>query len=340
MFLTLTAMVCPVGLTAAAACAAKRAGVAALQELPYHDNAGEPIIGAFVPGLDWDLRREARLLELLTKVLADLLKGQPAGAWDQVPLLVSLAESGRPGGGADLAPTILGRLQKALGVRFHPQRSQAFATGHTGGIEALRAARELLRDGNLNGCIVCGMDSLVNAATLLWLDRAYRLKTPANRDGVIPGEAAAAVLVQGRAMAGAVTEVAGMGFGKEKAHILSEEPQLGLGLAEAARAALAEAQLGLHEIDCRLSDVTGELYGFKELPLVEGRLMRVVRKEEQPLWHWAEAIGDTGAAAGVAQLVLADEAFRKGYAPGDRMICLTSSTPGDRAAAVLRRRPR
>jgi 3-oxoacyl-[acyl-carrier-protein] synthase-1 len=111
-------------------------------------------------------------------------------------------------------------------------------------------------------------------------------------------------------------------------------------MAEAARAALAEAKLGLHEIDWRFSDVTGELYGFKELPLMEGRLMRVVRKQEQPLWHWAESIGDTGAAAGIVQLVAVDDAFRKAYGPGDRVICLTSSAPGERAAAVLRRRPR
>ena len=81
--------------------------------------------------------------------------------------------------------------------------------------------------------------------------------------------------------------------------------------------------------------MTGELYGFKELPLVEARLMRVVRKQEQPLWHWAEAIGDTGAAAGVAQLVAADEAFRKGYAPGPRMRLHDQRRSGARAAAVL-----
>src|SRR5439155_17700411 len=180
--------------------------------------------------------------------------------------------------------------------------------------------------------------SFVNAATLLWLDEHFRLKTPANRDGVIPGEAAAAVLLQKTPPPEAVTEVIGLGFGTEKAHILSEEPLLGLGMAEAARAALAEARLGLHEIDWRFADVTGELYGFKELPLMEGWLMRVVRKQEQPLWHWAESIGDCGAAAGIMQLVAVDDAFRKGYAPGDRVIGLTSSAPGVRAAAVLRRR--
>ena len=90
-------------------------------------------------------------------------------------------------------------------------------------------------------------------------------------------------------------------------------------------------------MDWRISDVTGEQYGFKELPLVEGRLMRTVRKESQELWHGADSIGDVGAAAGITQLVMADAAFRKEYAPGDRAICFCSSVPGDRAAAVLQR---
>lgn len=182
------------------------------------------------------------------------------------------------------------------------------------------------------------VDSLVNLQTLRWLDRNFRLKTPANRDGLIPGEAAAAVLLQSAPKPRTVTEVVGLGFGKESAHILSEEPLLGLGLTLATRQALSEANLDLHEIDGRLSDVTGETYGFKELALVTARIMRTSRKREQPLWHWSEAIGDTGAAAGVAQLVFADEAFRKGYAPGERMIGWTSAEPGDRAAVVLRHR--
>jgi 3-oxoacyl-[acyl-carrier-protein] synthase-1 len=340
MFITATGMVCAVGLNAAAACAAKRVGIQGFNDLPYNDNAGEPIVGAAVPGLDPNLRGAARLLELLKRCLADVTKGQPAGRWEQVPLLVGLAEQGRPGGGAELADSVVKRAQEALGVRFHPQHSRALAAGNTAGFELLRVARQLLEAGAAATCLVCGVDSLVNAVTLLSLDRDFRLKTAANRDGVIPGEAAAAVVLQKAPDAGAVAEMIGLGFAKEPAPILSEGPLLGLGLAEAARAALAEAKLGLHEIEWRSSDVSGELYGFKELQLVTARVMRVVRHEDQPLWHWAEAIGDSGAAAGVAQLVLADAAFRKGYAPGDRMIGFTCSAPGDRAAAVLRRQSR
>lgn len=340
MFITATAMVCPVGLDAASACAAARAGISAFGNLPYRDNTGEPVVGAIVPGLAWTLPRASRLARLLARCVADLVGARADLRWEQVPLLVCLAEPARPGGSADLAPSIVGRLQEMLDMRFDAGGSGVFASGHVAAFQALREARRLVREGQAPACVVCGVDSMLNAATLLWLDRSYRLKTPANRDGVIPGEAAAAVLVEaapGRGLqAQAAVELAGLGFGREPAPLLSEAPLLGHGLSAAARAALAEAGLGLHEIDLRLSDVTGELYGFKELPLMEGRLMRVVRKQAQPLWHWAQAIGDTGAAAGIAQLVLAQHACRKGYAPGDRALCLGSALEGERAAAVLR----
>jgi hypothetical protein len=48
MHITSTGMVCAVGLNAAAACAAMRAGIVRFEELPYYHTEGEPIIGAMV----------------------------------------------------------------------------------------------------------------------------------------------------------------------------------------------------------------------------------------------------------------------------------------------------
>ena len=67
-------MVCSVGLNAASACAAMRAGIANFVELPYHDNQGEPIIGAPVPGIPFDLKRTERLVELFRWLLPIVLK--------------------------------------------------------------------------------------------------------------------------------------------------------------------------------------------------------------------------------------------------------------------------
>lgn len=307
------------------------------EELSYCDNQGEPIIGAAVPGLDPKLSRPQRLVEMLAMAVADCLSDKASMPTTDVALLLCLAEESRPGGGAPLANSISAEIQARLGRKFHSRHSCAITQGHTAGFEALRVSRQLLQSPEISACLVCGVDSYINASSLLWLDQKWRLKTSANQHGVIPGEGAAAVLLQGIPAANSVVEVIGLGFGKEEAHVLSEEPLLGRGLTEAARSALADARLGFHEIDWRISDVTGEQYGFKELPLVEGRLVREVRKTSQPLWHCADSIGDSGAAAGIVQLIMADQALRKGYAPGDRAICFCSSVPGNRAAAILQR---
>jgi 3-oxoacyl-[acyl-carrier-protein] synthase I len=334
MYLAATGMVCPVGLNAAAACAAIRAGLANMNDLPYPDNRLEPVVGGVVPGLPLSLNRDTRLVDLLALALSDCLADGQAVPLETVPLLVGLTEPGRAGGAAGLVERLIALVQERLGARFHPSLSRAIAKGHTAGFEAFRVARSLLHGGDAPVCLVCGVDSYVNAGSLLWLDQHRRLKTPSHSDGVIPGEAAAAVLVQRTAPpARPAVGVVGIGFGMEEAHVLSEEPLLGLGLAQAARNALAEARLGMEQIDLRLADLTGESYGFKEHSLALSRTLRV-RREQMPLKHLADTIGDVGAAAGVCQAVLAYHALRK-WRVGTRIACYTSAVPGDRAMMIV-----
>jgi 3-oxoacyl-[acyl-carrier-protein] synthase-1 len=338
MDIVATGMVCSVGLTAATACAAMRAKVAKFNDLPYRDNEGEPIVGAVVPGLPFDMRKHQRLVELLCMALRDCLGSGEVKSTERIPLIVGLAEPERPGGAAG-TDSIIREVEAALGLRFNPKLSRTIPMGHVAGFEAMRQAREILKDGGVSVCLVCGVDSLINAAALRWLEQHDRLKTPGNSDGVIPGEGAAGILVsrpEDEPSGGCVARIIGLGFAHEKSSILTEEPLLAEGLASAGRSALAEAGLQMHEIDFRLSDVSGESYGFREQALVGSRLMRV-RRECLPIWHCADAIGDTGAAAGVCQMIAAQQAFRRRHAPGRRAIGFTSSTQGARAAAVLER---
>lgn len=328
-------MVCPVGLHAGSACAAFRAGISAFGELPFHDRQNQPVIGASVPSSGLDSRRRHRLAEMLALAVEDALRDRPKTDWSAVPLLVGLAELGRPGDADDMAPTLLADVQALLDIRFHRELSAALPFGHVSGFVGLRLARELAASGRASSSVVCGVDSYLNVASLDWLDELGRLKTKDNTDGVIPGEAAAAVLVELDSQAGGA-ELVGLGFSVETAGVLSDDALLGIGLADAARTALGEAGWGFHEIDFRLSDVTGENYGFKEHALAHARLMRVVRLADHPLWHPADSIGDTGAAAGIVQLVMASIAWGRGYAPGARAACFTGSVAGQRATAMLR----
>lgn len=336
MEITATGMVCSVGLSAAAACAAMRAGIVRFAELPYWDRDNLPVVGATVPCLHPELQFGPRLIQMLAMALRDCLSSMPGAALQQIPLLIGLAEPERPGGGGRLAGSIIAQIQEKLGISFHSTLSTAIPRGHTAGFEGLRIARKILQETDVPGCLVCGVDSYLNASSLCWLDQGWRLKRENNTDGVIPGEAAAAVYVGRPAFAqGGKAAVVGLGFGQETAHVLSEEPLLGLGLTAATRQALAESGWGFHEIDLRLADVTGENHGFRELALAGARLARIVRSESQPLWHAAESIGDTGAAAGVIQLAMASAAWNRSYAPGPRAVCFTSSVMGQRAVAAL-----
>lgn len=337
MHIVSTGMVCPVGLNAESACAAMRAGISAFEELPYCDNNGEPIMGAIVPGYTLDSRNfEKRLIEMLACAIKECLGKLPELSVEKIPLLVGLAEAGRPGFPSGLTENIIDRLEVLLGRNFHPKFSQVISSGHTAGFEALGIARELMKNHGVPACLVCGVDSYIRAGSLLWLDQHWRLKTEENSDGVIPGEAAGAILVCRRSNEPTSGEirVAGSGFGREEANVLSDEPLLGLGLALAAKSALAEAGLLMNQVEFRVSDATGESYGFREHSLALARVMRIVRQEFS-IWHCADSIGDTGAAAGLCQLVVAYHAFVNEYAPGNKVICFTSSTPGERAVAVL-----
>ncbi len=338
MHIVSTGMVCPVGLNAEAACAAMRAGISAFEELPYIDNSGEPIMGAVVPGFTLDSSHfRKRLIDMLACAVTECLGKVPQLSTDKIPVLVALAEPDRPGFPSGLAENIIDGLQDSLGLNFHSEFSQVVSSGHTSGFEALAIAREIMKQHGVPACLVCGVDSYIRAGSLLWLDQHWRLKTEENSDGVIPGEAAGAVLVAASKASEGIScvQIIGLGVAHEEACILSQEPLLGNGLSQALRVALAEADIGLHEIGFRLSDVTGESYGFREQMLSLSRVMRVRREEGAPIWHCAEYIGDTGAAAGVCQLVLASQAFEKGYAPGYSGVCYTSAVSGGRAVAVL-----
>ncbi len=102
----------------------------------------------------------------------------------------------------------------------------------------------------------------------------------------------------------------------------------------AGHAALAEAGLGLHDMDARVSDATGESYSFKEQVLLVSRLLRA-RKSRLPLRVIAEALGDCGAAAGLCGLIEIAADWSRAELPKSKAIVTSGGLTRRRAAAIV-----
>jgi 3-oxoacyl-[acyl-carrier-protein] synthase-1 len=332
MYVSCLGLACPVGLTVESAAAAMRAGIDAFAELPYIDESGEPVVGATVPGIPSDARRRTRLVALLQSAFAGALdRLREITRPEDVPLLLCTAElKGREHEFAGIAQ----EAAQLSGARFRREGSRHIPGGAVAPFQALLDARSLIAQGVAPMYIVAAADTLVDGGTLEALQASRRLKCSAESDGIIPGEAAAVLIVSSRPLIDRTMMVVGLGVGRESATVLNDEPLLGKGLSAAVAAALAEAGLAMHDIDFRLSDVAGESYAFEELALAQARLMRQTRTG-QPLWHPASSVGDCGAANGMLQLALAQEAFARRYAPGRTALAHSGEPTGARAAAVL-----
>jgi 3-oxoacyl-[acyl-carrier-protein] synthase-1 len=326
-------MVSPVGYSAAATCAALRAGVAAFEELDYPDNNGMPLKGARIDAIAPAKRGRERLIALarlaMEHIDADAAVALP---WSQMPIILCTRERDVPGTRLN---GILSGLRLPDGSMLTQRRTAHIPNGQTSAFVALLQARKMLAEGNDPACLLLALDSLIDARTLAWLDGQMRLKTSAVTDGLIPGEAACLAVVSRVPLRPHFVVVRGLGLGTETATAANEEPFRADGLTAALRAALAEARIEMHDVAFRLSDVAGESYAFEELVLAQMRNMRKTRPEQR-LWHAGDCIGDTGAAAGLIQFAWAEQAFHRGYAPGGLAALHGSSMAfSGRAAAVV-----
>ncbi|PXX58253.1 3-oxoacyl-[acyl-carrier-protein] synthase-1 [Pseudomonas sp. LAMO17WK12:I10] len=326
-------LVSAVGLTPESTCAAMRAGLIGFEETPFKDDSAEPIIGAMVPIVDAGVRGKERVAELMIHALACLPERLPSDVFcSDAPLLLCTREAGRPG--AELQG-VVAQVESRLGFSFCREGARHFPSGAVAAFESLAYARSLLDEGVTKACLVVAVDTLIDVRTLHWLDNARRLKRDGNSDGIVPGEAACVALVTAQPVSPSFIGVQGLGFATETATVFNDDPLLGQGMAQAIRGALREADVEMHEISFRLSDVSGEAYAFEEIALAQSRLLTRTR-ESQDVLHPAGYVGDCGAANGLLQVAWAEQAMVRRYACGPLALAHATAPFGARAAAVLK----
>jgi 3-oxoacyl-[acyl-carrier-protein] synthase-1 len=328
-------MVCGVGLSAPAACAAIRCAIDNFQQTHFIDSGGEWIIGSSVR-LEKPFRGRAKLIKMLTMAVRECLEGIKDAESGSLPLLLCVAERDRAGRIDGLEEVLFGGLQDELGYRFHPTRSSFFPEGRVSAAIALAEARKLIHDQRVPQVLIAASDSLLTGPALAAFEERDRLLTSQNSNGFVPGEAASAILI-GPPLISATHQLlcTGLGYAVERTTVDAEEPLRADGLAQAIKAALADAGCDMGTLDFRITDNSGEQYYFKEAALALSRTLRK-RKDHFHIWHPADCIGEVGAAIGPIMLAVALAGNRKDYSYGLNALCHLGSDSGRRAAAILR----
>ncbi|MEM7259946.1 MAG: hypothetical protein AAF404_21445, partial [Pseudomonadota bacterium] len=316
-----TGMVTSVGLDSKSSCAAIRCAIDNFQETRFMDEGGEWQIGAEVP-LEEHWRGRAKLIKMAVKAIAECLQQVNCNDTTAIPLILSLPETDRPGRVIDNDNEFFSDVENELGCRF-AARSRVLTYGHTAAAVSLKHARELILEGAANRVLIAGVDSLLSAPALRTLQDDERLLTSLNSNGFIPGEAGSALLLERVQSGASQLSVHGLGFAVEPAPINSGLPLRAEGLKKAINASLSQTGCELHELNYRITDMTGEHYYFKEASLALSRTLKKVVPEFD-IQHPTDCVGEVGAATG--HIMLAYQNYYSKYSNGKRVLAHFADT--------------
>lgn len=200
-------------------------------------------------------------------------------------------------------------------------------------LDRVAKAAEALGQGRCQRALIAAVDSLCFLPVLEGLLAAGRLQSGPNPEGIIPGEAAGAILLEREESArkrGAPVYafVSSWGRGVDPAPRAGGRTSQGRGLTEAFLQAFEGLPGPGGEIGLVVADLNGERQRALEWALAEGRVFGPSGRERQ-LWLPAFAVGECGAALGAVQAVVAVAALAKNKAHGERVALFSSDDGGE-----------
>lgn len=345
--ITALGTVCSLGLNAVQSCAAIRAGIAGFrqwdgyhcQQVTFDPGNLEPLVCARIP-MDGPPRDDiTNFAVMVLKEVIETARLSRALLTGRTGLYLSLPPDRRADKETGLSGRILEEIQQRTGIPGF-QETSLITSGHAGAMLAMQEAAARLKTGEVDYGLVVGADSYFDLDVLAWLDDAGRLKSEQNKDGFIPGQGAAAVLLErgnhaADRSAPVLAWMDGFGQAREEHLIFAEQPSVGQGLCQAIQACCPGGQEEQPPLTWVLCDLNGESYRSREWGYSLVKLHDSLNAV-QTLWHPADCVGDMGAASGALLAVLAARAFQRGYAPDHRTLVWSGSDNGDRCAMLLR----
>jgi 3-oxoacyl-[acyl-carrier-protein] synthase-1 len=329
----------PVGHSAEMSAASIRAGISRVGQHPFFiDPAGEPLMCAHYPLLAPSTLVLSRMKGLASRALREVvakLGRPPVGG--KVPLLLTLPEE-RPGmGGATVREIVAALSVESLpdGWMIAPRE---LGLGHAGGFLGLNQAVQWISGGQVELCLVGGVDSYMDPDTIDWLDAGRRLARDGSRGGFPPGEGAAIIALASegfRKQAGlpSLAVVRGVACTKEMRDENAPEGVQGEALTD------AYLQVGAHlagpgeRFDDFYCDVNNERSRTTDLAFALLRAGHLFR--DTAYVATAGSIGDVGAATVPLNVILAARAWTRGYSKGKTALVSGASWAGIRGAALL-----
>jgi len=210
-------------------------------------------------------------------------------------------------------------------------------------VRALADALTLLRERRLNACIIGGVDSYLEPELLRTLHQLRILKVPDQPVGIMPGEAAAFILLERYEHAvrrGAAVEalIGAPGLGTEDSHRFSGKPPHGQALHEAIHQTLQRHHEPTDTIGWLMGSLNGDTWKAREWGHVLTRLPQELTSAR--IWSPAESFGELGAATAAVSVCNAVRAFQRGYAKTRHILVWASNEDGGKGALIVSECPR
>jgi 3-oxoacyl-[acyl-carrier-protein] synthase-1 len=337
-----------VGNDAVQSAAAVRAGISRLEGWEAGGTShGEPaIVAARLPvnygNIPWLEKFEDLLLQPMHEALWDAglyefaeLRARSRGL---LGLYLATPYADRAGVTAGAYREFMAQAKDISNVNARVDHVEVVAHDHAAGIRALQLAVQQLSAETVDVAIVAGVDSLLHVPHLRELAAGGFLKLPGVPHGLMPGEAAAVLVLERRRdararKAVALAHIGALALQQEAVPLGEDHPIRGEGASQAVASALA-ADGRAAQIRRVITDMSGERWRAIEWAIVETRCLGALSPGWQH-WHPADCFGDVAAASGIAHAVLTVRAFARRYAGGGGVLLFAASHRGQRAAATL-----